>query len=194
MKILTKKAQKELLERLAANNIIAQAALLKANMEVKDYTDSLEHLIDNTTQCAILIAGIDGALTVQEWLKVKGKRFMENFEFKSAICTSVEQSKRLLELGLKKETADMYYQKLNNRWELRIGQPISYGSLLGEYFYPAWSLHRLMEIMYKGDMFGFVGLTTHNENIDTIYELVIANIAGLIKINHFSKDYLEEKK
>ena len=74
MKILTKKAQKELLERLAANNIIAQAALLKANMEVKDYTDSLEHLIDNTTQCAILIAGIDGALTIQDMVESKREK------------------------------------------------------------------------------------------------------------------------
>lgn len=36
---------------------------------------------------------------------------MENFEFKSQICTSIEQSKRLLELGLKKETADMVWIK-----------------------------------------------------------------------------------
>lgn len=33
-------------------------------------------------------------------------------EFKSQICTTVEQSKRLLELGLKKETADMWYLKM----------------------------------------------------------------------------------
>ena len=115
-------------------------------------------------------------------------------KFKSQICTSVEQSKRLLELGLKKETADMYYQKLNDKWTAIIGQPLSYGSLQGIYLIPAWSLHRLMEIMYKGDIHGFVGLSVHHRNIDTIYELVIAHIEGLIKINHFSKDYLEEKK
>ena len=34
---------------------------------------------------------------------------MENFEFKSSICTSVEQSKRSLELGLKRETVDCMY-------------------------------------------------------------------------------------
>ena len=32
---------------------------------------------------------------------------MKSFEFKSQVATSKEQSKRLLELGLKKETADM---------------------------------------------------------------------------------------
>lgn len=31
-----------------------------------------------------------------------------NLKFNSAICTSREQSERLLALGLKKETADMY--------------------------------------------------------------------------------------
>ena len=53
---------------------------------------------------------------------------MENFEFKSAICTSVEQSKRLLALGLKKETADMVYHYQKSRietmqWELRPHPP-----------------------------------------------------------------------
>lgn len=32
-----------------------------------------------------------------------------NLKFNSAICTSRSQSERLLALGLKKETADMYY-------------------------------------------------------------------------------------
>ena len=31
-------------------------------------------------------------------------------EFNSQICTTIEQSKRLLELGLKPETADMCYK------------------------------------------------------------------------------------
>lgn len=30
-------------------------------------------------------------------------------EFETQICTTIEQSKRLLDLGLKPETADMYY-------------------------------------------------------------------------------------
>lgn len=130
---------------------------------------------------------------------------MKNFEFKSKVTTSREQSERLLRLGLKKETADMMYV---TQYATPLGRPIpeeyrSYSLILSSYsppidkyaiHIPAWSLHRLMEIMYKGDMFGFVGLTTHDRNIDTIYELVIANIAGLIKINRFSEDYLEEKK
>ena len=147
--------------------------------------------------------------------------------FKSQICTDINQSRKLLELGLKKETADMVYHYQKSRteamqWELRPHPPVlrsnchfnierlnvlkqknSDGVVMSgeEYFdvlwgndIPAWSMHRLIELMYKGDMFGFVSLTTHNRNIDTIYELVIANIEGLIKIEKFNKDYLEEQK
>lgn len=137
---------------------------------------------------------------------------MENFEFKSAVCTSVEQSKHLLELGLKKETADMtlHYERATEDYKLqdipfsrimRLREKLNKRPILGrsgDDLYakdiPAWSLHRLMEIMYNGDLFGFVSLTTHDRNIDTIYELVIANIEGLIKIDKFNKDYLKEKK
>lgn len=39
------------------------------------------------------------------------------FIFNSQICTTREQSERLLALGLKKETADMYLQSvLNDEW------------------------------------------------------------------------------
>lgn len=106
-------------------------------------------------------------------------------DFKSQVYTTIEQSKRLIALGIKAKTADCchcYVVGMDNK------------DVPEDANYPAWSLHRLMEIMYKGDMFGFVGLTTHDRNIDTIYELVIANIEGLIKIDHFNQDYLEEKK
>lgn len=54
---------------------------------------------------------------------------MENFEFKSQVCTTKEQSERLLALGLKKETADMvyHYQKSRieaMRWELMPHPPV----------------------------------------------------------------------
>lgn len=123
---------------------------------------------------------------------------MEKLE-ETQVCTTVEQSERLLKLGLNKETADMVYVTDNNVEKKYRYYRIKVGCYIpavddGLYYIPAWSLHRLMEIMYKGDMFGFVGLTTHDRNIDTIYELVIANIEGLIKIDRFNQDYLEEKK
>lgn len=106
-------------------------------------------------------------------------------EFKSQVYTTIEQSKRLIALGIKAETADCCHYYVAGTDDKDIPEDANC---------PAWSLHRLMELMYKGDMFGFVGLTTHNENIDTIYELVIANIEGLIRIDKFNKDYLEDKK
>lgn len=115
-------------------------------------------------------------------------------DFKSQICTSREQSERLLKLGLKKVTADMLHYKSVSMKEWGVlSTPFTKECEECKCYYPAWSLHRLMEIMYKGDMFGFVGLTTHARNIDTIYELVIANIDGLIKIKRFNPEYLEEK-
>ena len=123
---------------------------------------------------------------------------MEKLE-ETQVCTSVEQSERLLKLGLNKETADMVYVTDNNVEKKYRYHRIKVGCYIpavddGLYYIPAWSLHRLMEIMYKGDIHGFVGLSVHHRNIDTIYELVIAHIEGLIKINHLNKDYLEERK
>ena len=94
---------------------------------------------------------------------------MKNFEFKSAICTSVEQSKRLLELGLKKETADMtlHYERATEDYKLqdipfsrimRLREQLNKRPILGrsgDDLYakdlPAWSLHRLMEIIQNNE-------------------------------------------
>ena len=77
--------------------------------------------------------------------------------FNSQICTSREQSERLLALGLKKETADMVLLKEmvydDNNHCTRDGdnyliRPIDY--IEGEEHrghIPAWSLHRLIEMM-----------------------------------------------
>ncbi len=77
------------------------------------------------------------------------------FNFNSQICTTREQSERLLALGLKKETADMKY----------VGTSEYYGGVLTEgtsslpiiidteddditeYDTPAWSLNTLIEMM-----------------------------------------------
>lgn len=125
-------------------------------------------------------------------------------EFKSQICTDINQSRKLLELGLKKETADMVWMK-ELAWdevahctydaETYILRPIDY--LEGESHrghIPAWSLHRLVEIMFKGDIKGFVGYNIHAISVNTMYEYAISNIEALIKIGTFNKDYLEEKK
>lgn len=108
-------------------------------------------------------------------------------EFKSQICTTVEQSKRLLELGLKKETADMYYQKLNDKWIAIIGQPLSYGSLQGIYLIPAWSLHRLMELATTKRKVMLIRVG------DDLYDILIEKIRRMIADGVFNQEYLENK-
>ena len=63
------------------------------------------------------------------------------------ICTSLEQSKKLIELGVEASTADMCY----NDGELRIG----YAQLAGERddYFPAWSLTALLNYLREIDFF-----------------------------------------
>ena len=64
------------------------------------------------------------------------------------ICTSLEQSKKLLELGIDPQTADMIYYwfgsfELNDEWhELHLGT-----NRVNDKDIPAWSLAALLEIM-----------------------------------------------
>ena len=58
------------------------------------------------------------------------------------ICTSLEQSKRLIELGIDVNSADMVYHKnLDGTYNLRVVNNIL------EYDIPAWSLSALLELM-----------------------------------------------
>lgn len=95
-------------------------------------------------------------------------------EFKSQICTTREQSERLLALGLKPETADMVYHYTKSKistleWELQTKPPTLRGKFwtseritkltrrgeTGEEVFdklwgkdvPAWSLSRLLELL-----------------------------------------------
>ena len=117
-------------------------------------------------------------------------------EFTSQICTTKEQSERLLALGLKKETADMvllkelaYDEELHRLCDAGtyMIRPIDY--LDGEEHrghIPAWSLHRLIEIAQLPQSWQCLSGDWYNE--------VIAHIQSMIYINEFNKDYLEEKK
>jgi hypothetical protein len=126
-----------------------------------------------------------------------------NLKFNSTICTSREQSERLLTLGLKKETADMHYYHTvdfegNEVWYPSIipyENVVMASDFVGEteiclenYTIPAWSLDRLIEILkdsntpedYKVDF--YVGLNRYDE--------IIALIQSLIHIGHINKEYL----
>ena len=123
-------------------------------------------------------------------------------KFNSQICTSVEQSNRLLELGLKPETADMEIEifKGDNSisgyvpkgyWETEISEELV--ELI-----PAWSLHRLVEMCNK-TQFGMT-ISIYNNEVtvdgdlfevfDNTYDNLISVIEWLIKGGHFNKEYL----
>lgn len=125
-------------------------------------------------------------------------------KFNSQICTSREQSERLLALGLRKETADMVYQAIGatpfNVW---------YKTEIENNFFPAWSLHRLIEMMPEEIDFPLRGMPKdfyfeihrglvryHNGHVCCVmegggyYKGVIDCIEWLIKEGYFNKEYL----
>lgn len=106
-------------------------------------------------------------------------------EFKSQVYTTIEQSKRLIALGIKAETADCCHYYVAGTDDKDIPEDANC---------PAWSLHRLMEIAYKGDVLGCVALNFHERNIGAYYEQVIKVIEYLIGVKEFNEDYLEERQ
>lgn len=108
-------------------------------------------------------------------------------KFDSQICTTREQSERLLALGLKKETADMIHQPIGttpfNAWDKQE---------IEDDFFPAWSLHRLIKMIKKSDYLhyddmGCIKLYLEQDDFDR----VIAIISIMVKEGYFNKEYLE---
>lgn len=114
--------------------------------------------------------------------------------FNTQISTSVEQSRLLLALGVKKETADMVwmaemgYDAKNHRtydtgdYFLR---PIDY--LEGEEHrdnVPAWSLHRLIAMCESF-------IIIEHRGYGNKYEEIIADIKFAIEEGFFDEKYLE---
>ena len=131
------------------------------------------------------------------------------FNFSSQICTTREQSERLLALGLKKETADCYYWQ---ETEPMYGEAVgiwhletldskdnqehfeyldkNFGVCLADdeehYFIPAWSLGRLIEIKV---------MKTSSQillPLDNTFNGLIEDIETRTKGGYFNKEYLEE--
>lgn len=128
--------------------------------------------------------------------------------FTSQICTTKEQSERLLALGLKKETADMAYEykpkhladtDIDKDWVIVAHSPC--GTDI-----PAWSLHRLLELFIEvnGHFLdwefeispGKLIISRSNRMMfvwsKNVYDSIITCIEWLIKSGYFNKDYLEE--
>ena len=133
--------------------------------------------------------------------------------FTSQICTTEEQSMRLLALGLKKETADMRYRihyfdfdgmLLECIHTLEPDPPFN-----NDRFIPAWSLNRLIEMMpdeifYEDStlilgVFGDGVYYADNEYGEVfksfdgnLYNCIIKCIDWLIIEGYFNKEYLED--
>ena len=106
-------------------------------------------------------------------------------EFESQICTTKKQSERLLALGLKKETADIVIRPDNTLIVINENSFIYHNleKATQEGYFPAWSLHRLIEI---------AELPQYWECISgNWYEEVIATIQSEIRIGGLNKEYLE---
>ena len=141
---------------------------------------------------------------------------MSEFNFKSSPCTSIEQGERLLALGLKPETADMhwFYTGKIHGWQHcssetyieAISHPFKKEWATNGVIQPAWSLHRLIEMMPE-EMYGGLlcifkdsiryeevimdRLEAHFEVVgDDMYENAISCIEWLIKEGYFNKEYL----
>lgn len=123
-------------------------------------------------------------------------------EFNSQICTTKEQSERLLALGLKKETADMSISTQSFDTDNGIKYSlIPYSECKYRIMYnilPVWSLHRLIEMANTYIEFSpFTGVCFRDGAFSTDrvndYDAIIDIIAWLIKEENFNKEYLEEK-
>ena len=123
------------------------------------------------------------------------------FNFNSAICTSLEQSRRLLDLGLKKETADMCWTEVGTKSRTYYVPELAPINMVSWMHTPAWSLHRLIELI-KTSEFKVLNSYKYGEatksfilrmiiHSDDIYEGIVEAMEILIEKYHFlNKEYL----
>lgn len=138
-------------------------------------------------------------------------------DFNTQICTTREQSERLLAFGLKKETADMFLTKhfVGNNGTLMLFIGCAYNPstvLYSKDDIPAWSLHRLMKlcpesihlddyadthyylrttpvkVLYQRDDKNWLKICDEGN----VYDRMVDMVGWLIKNKHFNKEYLEE--
>lgn len=101
-------------------------------------------------------------------------------KFNSQICTTKEQSEKLLALGLKKETADMMYCKTTYGESITVKDD----DYLEHLDFPTWSLHRLIEISKQRAISPF-------SDIGGLYDDIIATIQSLIHLRYIKEEYLD---
>ena len=133
-------------------------------------------------------------------------------KFNSQICTTREQSERLLALGLKKETSDMGLVKFleGDGYTMAITEDYSFIDI------PSWSLHRLIEMMpksiyhknlacfliidqsvyveYRHILFGASQTIVEQFMKSNLWDNIICCIEWLIKEGYFNKKYLVDQE
>ena len=126
---------------------------------------------------------------------------MIEYNFKTQPATTIEQSQRLLDKGLRKETADCYYFycDIAKEWKCTV---LSSTQVFKDYpttVIPAWSLHRLLSLIEYDDGFIDVSLRGARYGIhygyddgwyDNLYDAVISCIEALIEEKDFNREYL----
>ena len=108
----------------------------------------------------------------------------ESLKFNSQVCTTREQSQRLLRLGLKPETADMCIDLYNEDEPFAVQNKIDYSKQIE--FVPAWSLHRLIELYSDVEDTSYLCIK------DISYKLLIFCIEKAIHCGYFNKEYLKQ--
>lgn len=109
-------------------------------------------------------------------------------KFNSQICTTREQSERLLALGLKKETADMCWLNHALTEDYKDWRAIPIFKDWEKWLrggIPAWSLHRLIEIV-SHTQYPYYVISKELP----IYDALCERIEWLIKEGYFPKEYL----
>lgn len=72
----------------------------------------------------------------------------------SKICTDLNQSRKLVELGIDVNTADMMWDDwrlIDDEWKISIGYDPEIEQDYGRKCYPAWSLSALLELVPNGE-------------------------------------------
>lgn len=138
-------------------------------------------------------------------------------KFNTQVCTTREQSERLLALGLKKETADMYLTRCfvgnNGTSMVFVGTTHKPSTVLfSKEDIPAWSLHRIITMcpncildrhpcLHKTILDKSIHYFDENWKEESessfsaqlnLFDNLIDCIEWLIKENHFNKQYLNE--
>ena len=103
---------------------------------------------------------------------------------KSKICTNIEQSKKLIELGIDVNTADMCYPYFGDGLYgiiARVGKPMEYSSKSD---IPAWSLSALLNILPSATLDTSDGhhcrirccekfTGWHNNAVNAVFEMIV---------------------